>query len=130
MAGFRKERSASFIQEQLTLFLRQSVKDPDVKALTITTVDMTPDLRVARVYVSSYEGEDELQAGLKGLERAKGFLRRELSKTLSWRFTPHIEFRPDRSWEYGSKIDSLLATVHEQDAAREKTEEENDQPAE
>ena len=105
---YRRERAESFIQEELTLILREQVKDPRVQPLTITGVDLTPDRRIARVYVACYEGEDVLQEALEGLERAKGFLRSCLAESLHWRFTPQLDFRVDRSWEYGERIEELL----------------------
>ncbi|MHB1293492.1 MAG: 30S ribosome-binding factor RbfA [Anaerolineae bacterium] len=108
MATFRKERANSYIQEQITLLLQKAVRDPRVEALTVTGVDLTSDRRIARVYVASYTGEEALQEGLAGLESAKSFLRSRVGQTLHWRFTPELEFRPDRSWSYGEKIDALL----------------------
>ncbi len=113
----RKERAESFIQQQLTLLLRERVSDPRVAALTVTEVELTQDRRFARVYVASFEDEEVLQEGLKGLESAKGLLRRELSQRLSWRFTPKLTFRPDRSWQYGEHMDQLFDQIaQERDA--------------
>jgi len=111
---YRRERGNSFIKEELTLLLRNAVRDPRVAPLTITDVELTPDRRIARVYVACYEGEEALQEGLKGLESAKGFLRREIGRVLRWRFTPELEFRVDRSWEYGAKIDALLEKIRQE----------------
>ena len=111
---YRRERGDSFIKEELTLLLRNAVRDPRVAPLTITDVELTPDRRIARVYVACYEGEEALQEGLKGLESAKGFLRREIGRVLRWRFTPELEFRVDRSWEYGAKIDALLEKIRQE----------------
>jgi ribosome-binding factor A len=107
----RKERAESFIQQQLTLLLRERVRDPRISALTVTEVELTQDRRFARIYVASFEGEEALQEGLKGLESAKGLLRRELAQRLSWRFTPQLAFRPDRSWQYGEHMDQLFDQI-------------------
>jgi len=112
---YRRERAGGFIQEELTLLLRNAVRDPRVAPITITDVELTDDRRIARVYVACYDGEEALQEGLAGLERAKPFLRQRLSQVLHWRFTPEIEFRTDRSWEYGQRIDSLLKDINERD---------------
>ncbi len=115
MAGHRRERAGGFILQELTLMLRNAVRDPRVQVLTITDVDLTPDRRIARVYVTCYEGEEQLAEGLKGLESAKNFLRSKLAQLLHWPFTPELEFRVDRSWEQGAKIDALLRAVHEEE---------------
>jgi ribosome-binding factor A len=114
MLPYRRERAGEFIFEELTLLLHNAVRDPRVQAITITGVDLTPDRRIARVYVACYSGEEALQEGLKGLESAKGYLRRELSRLLHWRFTPELEFRVDRSWERGNKIDTLLDSIQKE----------------
>src|SRR4030042_4989263 len=108
MATHRAERASGFIQEELTLLLRGAVQDPSVALLTITGVSLTHDRRIARGYVACYSGEEDLREGLKGLERAKGYLRSELSQVLNWRFTPELQFRADRSWQRGARVDELL----------------------
>ena len=116
MRSYRSERASSFILEEMTILLRGSVDDPRVEPLTVTDVELSRDRRIARIYVACYSGDDALREGLEGLESAKGFLRRELGQLLGWRFTPHLEFRVDRSWEHGARIDRLLETLgHETD---------------
>jgi len=111
MLPYRRERAGGFIFEEVTLLLHSSVRDPRVQPLTVTEVELTPDRRIARIYVACYEGEEALREGLKGLESAKGYLRRELGQLLHWRFTPELEFRVDRSWERGERIDALLGSI-------------------
>jgi ribosome-binding factor A len=122
MLTHRRERASGFILEEITTLIQGAVQDPRVLALTVTGVQLTPDRRIARVYVSCYTGEDALQEGLKGLESAKGFLRRELGALLHWRFTPELEFRVDRSWEQGARIDSLLKTLDQEPDEQENAE--------
>jgi len=111
----RSERASAFILQEITMLLRSSVRDPRVEPVTVTAVELTRDRRVARIYVACYSGEEALDEALQGLESAKGFLRRELGQVLRWRFTPHLEFRVDQSWNYGARIDSLLATLERED---------------
>ncbi|HHX63720.1 MAG TPA: 30S ribosome-binding factor RbfA [Chloroflexi bacterium] len=111
MATYRRERANSFIKEQITLLMQNVVRDLRVNALTVTEVDLTLDRRIARIYVTSYSGEDVLRDGLEGLESAKGVLRKQLSQLLHWRFTPYLEFHPDRSWEYGAHMDALFEQI-------------------
>lgn len=107
----RKERAESFIQQELTLLLREHVRDPRVSAVTVTEIQLTRDRRLARVYVASFEGEEVIREALEGLESAKGLLRRELAQRLAWRFTPDLEFRLDHSWKYGEHMDRLLDQI-------------------
>jgi len=115
MNTYRKDRASTFIQQELTLALEREVKDPRAAKLSITAVELTQDRRVARVYVSSFSGEEDLQDGLAGLESAKGVLRHHLSQVLRWRFTPYLEFRADRSFEYGTRIDAIFRAISEED---------------
>jgi len=126
MTTHRTERASGFIQEELTLLLRGSVGDPRVGPMTITSVALTRDRRIARVYVACYSGEDDLSEGLKGLESAKGFLRRELSQVLLWRFTPELQFHVDRSWQHGARVEALLEELDLEHKDREGDAEESE----
>ena len=117
MNTYRKDRANTFIQEELTLALARQVKDPRTSNLSITAVELTQDKRVARVYVSSMSGEEDLREGLEGLQSAQGVLRHHLSQVLHWRFTPHLEFRVDRSLEYGSRIEALFKAIADEGLA-------------
>jgi ribosome-binding factor A len=119
MITHRRERGGSFIKEELTLLLRNALQDERVHGVSIVDVDLTPDRRVARVYISSYESEESLQLALQGLEHAKGFLRRGLAGVLHWPFTPHLEFRVDRSWQHGERIDALLDQIAEEESTKQ-----------
>ncbi len=123
----RKERADSFIQQELTVILREKVRDPRVDALTITEVRLTRDRRIARVYVASYADEEAIQEGLAGLESARGVLRRELARLLHWPWTPELIFEVDRSWQYGEHMDQLFDKLREE---REPQEESGDSDAE
>ena len=125
---YRRERAGSYIKEELSLIVGNAVGDPRVQALTITDVDLTQDRRIARVYVACRSGEEDLQEGLRALENAKGFLKRELSQVLHWRFTPEIEFRVDRTWEHGSRIDALFDALKDEEATRANDVDEDEQP--
>ncbi len=126
MPGYRVQKAASFIRDELILLLRDKVKDPRVKYITVTEVSLTPDRRIARVYVANYGTEAELQEGLEGLRSARGLLRRELAALLHWNFVPSLEFRVDRSWHYGQHIDALLEQIN-QDADTEQSESQDEE---
>jgi ribosome-binding factor A len=108
----RPERVADAIQVELADILRRRLKDPRHGFLTVTAVEVTPDLRRARVFVSALS-EGELEEGLDTLGRAKGFIRTELSHRIRLRFMPELEFRPDRSAEHGLRVQALLCDLEE-----------------
>ena len=107
MANNRIARTNDDIQRVLSELLR-SVKDPRVQQgmLSVTRVETTGDLRYAKVWISVYGMKDEKEFR-RGLKSASGWLRRELAKSLSLRYTPEL-VELDHSIEYGAHISSLL----------------------
>src|SRR5262249_20895702 len=113
MQGERKIRVAEVVRETLTEALSYGeVKDPRVAdngLVTITHVEVTGDLRLAKVYVV-VTGGDASQA-IKGLASAAGFLRRMLADALSTKAVPELRFFVDDQFERGQKIEQLLAEI-------------------
>ncbi len=113
----RADRVADLIKAELSDILLRRIRDPRIGLLTITDVKMSDDLRSARIYFVQM-GKDKLDAELQaGLEKAKGYLKRELGKRLNLRYMPDVFFFYDKSFEYGSRIDKLLMEIHEKDGA-------------
>lgn len=113
MASRRVERVQGQVQQELAKLLLTEVKDPRLGAVTLTSVEMTPDLRIARVYYVSYEDDVGRAALEKAFKRARGFLRRELGQRLSLRYTPELELYYDDSGERGREMEALLAKLRE-----------------
>lgn len=107
MASNRIGRINEEIQRELSSLLR-NLKDPRVQGLlSITLVETTPDLRFAKVYVSVLDKSDATGV-LKGLKSSAGYLRRELVRALTLRYTPEIVFQLDDSIDKGTHILKLL----------------------
>ena len=110
MASNRIGRINEEIQRGLASLLR-TVKDPRVHGLvTITRVDTTPDLRFSKIYVSVLDKSDVKEV-VKGLKSAGGYLRRELGRALSLRYTPELVFQADDSIDRGTHILKLLNDI-------------------
>jgi ribosome-binding factor A len=108
----RPERVGQEIQAALGQILtRGDLRDPRIGFITITGVKVSPDLRVARVFYSMIGTEQERADTQKGLEAAKGFLRREVTSAVQLRVSPEIFFSFDESVGEGDKIDRLLREV-------------------
>ncbi|HEX5437560.1 MAG TPA: 30S ribosome-binding factor RbfA [Gemmatimonadaceae bacterium] len=108
----RADRVAEAIREEVATVLTDGVKDPRVVGLvTVTGVDVTPDLRYARVYVSVMGTEDERKTTFEGLTSLAPHLRSRLAKTLRLRFAPELEFRNDPTPERAARIETLLAEL-------------------
>jgi ribosome-binding factor A len=96
--------------------IASSLKDPRLGFVTVTRVDLTPDLRYARVYVGVL-GEDEKGPSFEALKSASGFIRREVGRRLRVRFSPEIDFRYDRGLDATDRVAQALAEAEAQDAA-------------
>ena len=111
MSFKRATRVADLIMADISDILLREIGDPRIKSVTITGVKLTDDLRLARVFFVEM-GKDICDPQVKtALEKAKGFLRRELGKRLKLRYVPDIIFTFDESFAYGSKIDKILADI-------------------
>lgn len=110
MHSQRQERLNSQVKEELAELLRR-VKDPRIGFVSVTDVEVTPDLKQARVYVSVLGDEAARSATMAGLRSATGFLRSELARRIRVRQMPEIEWRYDDSIERGARISELLNQV-------------------
>ena len=119
--GRRPIRLANQLKEELSLMVQFKLKDPRIGFITLTRVELTTDLHLATVYFSVLGDEKQRQQSQQGLEKAAGFLRHELKKTLQLRFTPELRFRIDDLWEAQSHMEGLFQQIHRQ-AEEEKTE--------
>jgi ribosome-binding factor A len=104
----RQEQVDALLQQELGLLLQRRVQDPRVQGVHITSVLISPDLRVARVYFSTIDEHHDENAAKKGLDSAKPFLRRELAKVLKMRVVPELAFFFDPAIRHGDKMIGLL----------------------
>ncbi len=111
MTTRRQRQVAELLHEELSVLIQRRARDPRMEYVTVTGVEMSPDLRVAQVYVSVLGSDEDAQQSLQSLQRAAGFFRRELSASLSLRYLPELNFRPDNSLAQGLRIDQLLDSL-------------------
>jgi ribosome-binding factor A len=112
----RSQRVSDLMREEIADIIMYRLKDPRLGFVTVTGVDMTADLKFAKVYVSVLN-EEERESALQILNSARTFMRSLLSKRLRMKFIPAIEFRLDTSIEYGLKMDALLKKIKGTDEA-------------
>ncbi len=117
----RQEKLGELIAAELSELLRTRVKDPRVGFASITHVEVSGDLRHAKVFVSVMGSPEEREATMQGLKNATGFLRHELATRLVIRFMPEIVFKLDKSIEEGSRILELIHKVEQEDLQRAQT---------
>ncbi len=110
----RIKRVARRIMEELGRFLIEEVQGPGPGLITVTRVEMTPDLATARVFLSIFGGEAPEEI-LARLERLKGPIRRLLASRVNLKYNPELIFLPDPAPEYGEHLDRLIekARKHE-----------------
>ena len=115
----RPERVGELVQQKLAELFARGLKDPRVGLVTITGVKMTPDLREARVYWTVHGEMRVREQTARGIDAARGWLRREVGATLGLRLVPELRFTYDEAIDRGDRIEQLLRQVHEQDSRRE-----------
>jgi ribosome-binding factor A len=104
----RSERLGELILAEISALLRRDIKDPRIGFVTVTRVELSDDLRHAKVFVSCLGAEADKERMLQGLASATGYIRRHLGRALHLRYTPEIVFLVDESLAYGAKIAQIL----------------------
>jgi ribosome-binding factor A len=106
--GKRSEKVADLIRKEVSEMLMRSIKDPRIGFITITRVSVTDDCRSAKIYYSVMGSEAEREASLEGLTSARGYIRKELGRRVSLRYTPDIVFQFDPSIEYAIHMEEVI----------------------
>jgi ribosome-binding factor A len=114
MEGKRSEKVADLIQKEISQMLVKSIKDPRIGFVTITKVSVSEDCRFAKVYFSVVGTLAERERSMKGLDSAKGFVRKELGRRIRLRYTPEILFQFDPSIEYAIHMGKLIQTIQQE----------------
>lgn len=112
-SSHRPERVGELIRQTVAEFLTGNVRDPRIGFVTVTGVEVSPDLSHATVRVSIMGEEREKERSLEGLASAARFLRSRLSRDLKLRTSPELHFRLDRGLEHAQQIDKVLKDLKE-----------------
>ena len=107
----RSHRVGEAIHKEISRILGRGLKDPRIGFVTLTAVDVTADLSIAKVYYTVIGDEKVRRDTARGLEKASAYIRRELAQQLKMRHTPSLVFKYDTSIEYGNRIDALLKDI-------------------
>ena len=109
------------VQKELSNIIRGEIKDPRIHPMTsVVAVEVSPDLKICKAYISVLGDEEERKATLAGLKSATGYIRTRLAKGINLRNTPELTFVLDQSIEYGVNMAKLIDDVNRQDAANRK----------
>lgn len=109
MARFEKVQEA--IRQEVSLILHDELKDPRLGFVTVTRVEMTPDLRYAKIFFSVLGKEEDYLRTKEALSSALGFIRKLIAERINLKFAPEIAFKEDRSSEYSVRIQEVLDEV-------------------
>ncbi|MFD1735860.1 30S ribosome-binding factor RbfA [Bacillus salitolerans] len=110
--SLRATRVGEQMKKELGEIIGRKIKDPRIGFVTVTDVEVTGDLQQAKVFISVLGDDEQRQNTLKGLAKAKGFIRSEIGQRIRLRKTPEITFEFDESVDYGNRIESLLADLN------------------
>jgi ribosome-binding factor A len=109
----RAERVGDLIKKEISQIIQYELKDPGIGFVTITAVELSSDLKHAKIFYSVLGDEDAKKKSSSALKRACGFIQHEMGRRLRLRYTPEISFLFDSSVEYGAHIETLIKKIHE-----------------
>jgi ribosome-binding factor A len=115
----RSNRVGEQMKKELGEIIGRKIKDPRIGFVTVTDVEVSGDLQIAKVFISVLGDEEQRQSTLKGLAKAKGFIRSEIGQRIRLRKTPEILFEFDSSVDYGNRIDTLLHQINREGKSQE-----------
>jgi len=107
---YRTKRLSKEIRRDISDIIQKEVKDPRVKGAIITDVELSNDLRIAKVYISVFE-QERLTEVMDGLNKSKGFIRKQLGRRIHVKSVPELRFRKDNSVSYGMHMDEVINRV-------------------
>jgi len=125
----RADRVADQIRMEVADILMRKIKDPRVHGVTVTDAELTGDLRIAHIFVTTMEQGEAEREVFVGLSKASGFIRAELGRRLSLRYLPDVIFKKDVSGIRGDRIHQLLAGLHDNVEQRPRPEDSTEEPS-
>jgi len=121
LPGRRANRVGDLILREIADLLMTRVKDPRVKKTTVTGIELSKDLRYAKVFYSLIGDDQEIRAAQKGLESATGFIKREIGLRMDLKYMPDIVFKHDPSLAEGDHMEKLLRSLKTDEASDPET---------
>jgi ribosome-binding factor A len=111
----RHEKVAQAIKEEVSIILHDQIKDPRLGFVTITRIELTQDLRSAKIFFSVLGKEQDYKKTKEALDSALGYIRRLVAQRIQLRIAPEITFREDRSIEYSTRVFEILEEIKSHD---------------
>lgn len=114
----RYEKVAEALKKEISSIIHDELNDPRLGFVTITRLELTPDLKYAKIFFSVLGKDEDYKKTKAALDSALGFIRRLVAQRIRLRFTPEIMFKEDRSGEYSIKIQQVIDQIRELDEPR------------
>ncbi len=111
----RVDKITHEIKKEISTIIHSELNDPRLGLVTITAVEMSPDLRVAKVSFSVLGKEEEYKKTKEALDSSRGFIRRLIAQRIRLRFAPEFIFKADKSIEYSVRVEKILNDMKEKD---------------
>lgn len=112
MTKHRSGRINEEMRKELSIIIRTTIKDPRLSAMvSVTQVEVTKDLRYAKVYVSIFGSEEEKSNTLAALKNSSGFMRKEIGHSMNLRYTPELIIEIDNSIEHGMHMEKIFKSI-------------------
>jgi ribosome-binding factor A len=120
----RSEQLEKYLKREINKVIYREINDPRIKFITITKIQVSSDLKYAKIFVSTFNDNDEdrQKLALEGLEHATKFIRGEIGKDLKLRFIPEIIFKIDKDIEYQYKLQKIISEIHKKQLDTKKDE--------
>lgn len=114
MGQLRMEKVQELMKQEISKIILQDLKDPRIGFVTVTAMDVSSDLRNARIYVSLLGSDQQIADCWRGLQSSLGFMRREIGRRVRLRYTPELTLELDKSVDYSVHIQELLQSIREE----------------
>ena len=108
----RAERISGKIQHAITDLLSKKMQDPRIEMATISSVKLTPDLRVATVYITIFGDKERILQALEGFKNSKGFIKKRIAPKLGLKYMPDLKFEYDDSFDKAAEMDELIRSAN------------------
>lgn len=118
MSQLRIEKIQELMKQEISKIILQELKDPRIGFVTVTQVEITRDLSIAKVYVSIMGSDQQIADCWAGLNSSLGFIRREVGHRIRLRITPELQFVADKSLDYSEHIQKLLLKIEQEEKAK------------
>ena len=116
--GIRADRVQRQLKKEISRILQEELKDPRIGFVTVTRIELTGDLRHAKVYFSILGDEENQKSGEEGIQRAAGYIRKLIGQRIPLRYVPELSFRLDRSIEYSIELEKTFERLKNEHSGR------------